>query len=95
MLRGVFTFYITGVIYLPYAEIKEPLEAWFDLTAKSSRIDYYHGKNQPRGKRTDSAFSLLRRICDVELRACCCKKKYVTINHLLQNKVKKETMITN
>lgn len=32
------------MISLPYAEIKEPFEAWFDLKAKSSRIDYYHGK---------------------------------------------------
>lgn len=45
------TFHITGVILLPYAEIKEPFEAWFDLTAKSSRIDYYHGKYSPRGKK--------------------------------------------
>ncbi|MEQ2181207.1 hypothetical protein GOODEAATRI_009025, partial [Goodea atripinnis] len=30
------------VISLPYAEIVEPFEGWFDLAAKSSRIDYYH-----------------------------------------------------
>lgn len=35
---------IAGVISLPYAEINEPFEAWFDLAAKSSRIDYYNGK---------------------------------------------------
>lgn len=35
---------IAGVISLPYAEILEPFEGWFDLAAKSSRIDYYHGK---------------------------------------------------
>ena len=35
----------TGVISLPYAEIKEPFEAWFDTAGKSSRIDYYYGKN--------------------------------------------------
>ena len=33
-----------GVISLPYAEIKEPFEAWFDLKGSRSRIDYYHGK---------------------------------------------------
>lgn len=43
MLREV-TCHLTGAISLPYAEIKEPFEAWFDLTTKSSRIDYYHGK---------------------------------------------------
>ena len=37
--------YFTGVISLPYAEIKEPFEAWFDTAGKASRIDYYYGKN--------------------------------------------------
>ncbi|CAN9503787.1 unnamed protein product [Ophioblennius macclurei] len=35
---------VKGVISLPYAEIKEPFEAWFDLAAQSSRIDYYDGQ---------------------------------------------------
>lgn len=38
------TYHVKGVISLPYAEIREPFEAWFDLAAKSSRIDYYHGQ---------------------------------------------------
>ncbi|KAM9775639.1 digestive cysteine proteinase 2-like [Syngnathus typhle] len=37
-------YHVKGVILLPYAEIREPFEAWFDLKAKSSRIDYYHGQ---------------------------------------------------
>ncbi|XP_049606676.1 digestive cysteine proteinase 2 [Syngnathus scovelli] len=37
-------YHVKGVIWLPYAEIREPFEAWFDLKAKSSRIDYYHGQ---------------------------------------------------
>ncbi|XP_060948224.1 counting factor associated protein D-like [Limanda limanda] len=38
------SYHVKGVISLPYSEIKEPFEAWIDLAAKSSRIDYYHGK---------------------------------------------------
>lgn len=37
-------YHVKGVISLPYAEIQEPFEAWLDLAAKSSRIDYYHGQ---------------------------------------------------
>ncbi len=44
LITGLFYTFIAGVISLPYAEIKEPFEAWLDLAAKSSRIDYYHGK---------------------------------------------------
>ncbi|KAJ3609791.1 hypothetical protein NHX12_024301 [Muraenolepis orangiensis] len=38
------TYHVKGVISLPYAEIKEPFEAWLDTAGKSSRIDYYHGQ---------------------------------------------------
>ncbi|XP_029022106.1 digestive cysteine proteinase 2 [Betta splendens] len=38
------SYHVKGVISLPYAEIQEPFEAWFDLTKNSSRIDYYHGQ---------------------------------------------------
>ncbi|XP_046875883.1 digestive cysteine proteinase 1 [Hypomesus transpacificus] len=38
------TYHVKGIISLPYAEIKEPIEAWFDLPGKTSRIDYYHGQ---------------------------------------------------
>lgn len=44
LITQLIDFTIAGMISLPYAEIKEPFEAWLDLAAKSSRIDYYHGK---------------------------------------------------
>ncbi|MBN3301917.1 CFAD protein, partial [Amia calva] len=34
----------SGVISLPYAEIEEPFEAWYNLSGAVSRIDYYHGQ---------------------------------------------------
>lgn len=30
-------------MYIPYAEIEEPFEAWFDKQTRRSRIDYYGG----------------------------------------------------
>lgn len=36
---------VTGVLYLPYAEIKEPFQAWYDASNKRSRIDYYGGSS--------------------------------------------------
>jgi len=32
-------------VYLPYAEIKEPFEAWYDLKGNRGRIDFYHGQS--------------------------------------------------
>ncbi|XP_019368054.1 PREDICTED: digestive cysteine proteinase 1-like isoform X2 [Gavialis gangeticus] len=37
-------YHVTGVLHLPYAEIKEPFEAWYNLSGKQSRIQYYNGQ---------------------------------------------------
>ncbi|XP_077193882.1 digestive cysteine proteinase 1-like [Paroedura picta] len=37
-------YWATGVLKLPYAEIEEPFEAWFNTTEGNSRIQYYHGQ---------------------------------------------------
>uniref|UniRef100_A0A8C3PVL0 Uncharacterized protein n=1 Tax=Chrysolophus pictus TaxID=9089 RepID=A0A8C3PVL0_CHRPC len=37
-------YHVRGVISLPYAEIKEPFEAWYNLTGNKSRIQYYGGQ---------------------------------------------------
>lgn len=37
------------MILLPYAEIKEPFNAYFDLENNRSRIDYYGGVPCPTG----------------------------------------------
>ncbi|XP_025417805.1 digestive cysteine proteinase 1 [Sipha flava] len=34
---------VQGEIYVPYAEVKEPFDAWYDSDSKNSRIDYYNG----------------------------------------------------
>lgn len=34
---------VKGVLNIPYAEIEEPFEAWFDKHTGRSRIDYYNG----------------------------------------------------
>lgn len=36
-------YHVIGEVYLPYGEIAEPYEAWVDMSAGKSRIDYYGG----------------------------------------------------
>nr|XP_021140803.1 digestive cysteine proteinase 1 isoform X2 [Columba livia] len=52
-------YHVRGVINLPYAEIEEPFEAWYNLTGNKSRIQYYGvspscwhraGDNVPAGR---------------------------------------------
>ncbi len=84
LITGLFYTFIAGVISLPYAEIKEPFEAWLDLAAKSSRIDYYHGKTTawPVAEclKPDSVFSPLGWIADMKLRACCVETEWAEQN---------------
>ncbi|XP_065277967.1 uncharacterized protein LOC135893925 [Emys orbicularis] len=37
-------YHVSGVIDLPFAEIREPFEAWYNQTGEKSRIQYYHGQ---------------------------------------------------
>ncbi|XP_041069011.1 digestive cysteine proteinase 2-like isoform X1 [Carcharodon carcharias] len=37
-------YHISGILSLPYAEIEEPFEAWYNLSGNVSRIEYYHGQ---------------------------------------------------
>lgn len=47
-------------MYIPYAEIEEPFEAWFDKNTNRSRIDYYDGtvKTYQLGRNGDYGTSL-------------------------------------
>lgn len=56
-----------GVINLPYAEIEEPFEAWYNLTGNKSRIQYYGGRqggHNPYGRTR-----LRPSLCERRLRA--------------------------
>ncbi|CAG2059580.1 unnamed protein product, partial [Timema podura] len=35
------TYTVKGTLYIPYAEVKEPFYAYYDLDSGNSRIDYY------------------------------------------------------
>lgn len=37
---------VQGSLQLPYAELNEPFQAFYDMKNKKSRIDYYGGKKQ-------------------------------------------------
>ncbi|KAM6428355.1 digestive cysteine proteinase 2-like isoform 1-T3 [Liasis olivaceus] len=37
-------YHVTGILKLPFAEIEEPFEAWYNKTGRKSRIQYYDGQ---------------------------------------------------
>jgi hypothetical protein len=42
-IKSLPVYSVSGIITLPYAEINEPFQAWYDETQFASRIDYYDG----------------------------------------------------
>lgn len=41
--QSVPTYTVSGILTLPYAEINEAFQAWYDESQFASRIDYYAG----------------------------------------------------
>ncbi|XP_029426968.1 digestive cysteine proteinase 2-like isoform X2 [Rhinatrema bivittatum] len=37
-------YHVSGILFLPYAEIEEPFEAWYNLSGEESRIQFYNGQ---------------------------------------------------
>ncbi|XP_020668925.3 cathepsin L-like peptidase [Pogona vitticeps] len=37
-------YHVSGTLRIPFAEIEEPFEAWYNLTVRKSRIQYYDGQ---------------------------------------------------
>ncbi|GLH05995.1 Cathepsin L [Gryllus bimaculatus] len=56
---------VKGTLYIPYAEIREPFYAWYDLQAGSSRIDYYGGMVKTYQLSTIGKFGVMRKIVPV------------------------------
>ena len=42
-LKSLPVYSVSGIITLPYAEINEPFQVWYDESQFASRIDYYGG----------------------------------------------------
>ncbi|XP_015757754.1 PREDICTED: counting factor associated protein D-like [Acropora digitifera] len=54
---------VEGILRLPYAEIVEPFEAWFDGKNSRSRIDYYAGMDKTIQRADKKPFGVRYRLC--------------------------------
>lgn len=54
---------VEGILRLPYAEIVEPFEAWFDGKNSRSRIDYYAGIDKTIQRADGKPFGVSYRLC--------------------------------
>nr|CAD7460086.1 unnamed protein product [Timema tahoe] len=54
------TYTVKGTLYIPYAEVKEPFYAYYDLDSGNSRIDYYgeqSGKHRESDPKTSESLA--------------------------------------
>uniref|UniRef100_A0A1B6FJ27 Peptidase C1A papain C-terminal domain-containing protein n=1 Tax=Cuerna arida TaxID=1464854 RepID=A0A1B6FJ27_9HEMI len=70
------TYIVKGMLYIPYAELSEPIAAWYDSNLGSSRIDYYGGMVKTYQLSTETPFGISRKLApmttETELNAIKC-----------------------
>lgn len=78
---------VKGVLHIPYAEIEEPFEAWFDKSIGQSRIDYYGIVKTYQSSR-EAAFGISLKVAPIttakELNKITCLRVNGTRHHQIR-----------
>jgi hypothetical protein len=64
------SYHVTGKILIPYAEIEEPFEAWYDVSNANntqSRVDYYDGVMATYQLQHPAEFGVMRKVPSARL----------------------------
>ncbi|XP_046739827.1 digestive cysteine proteinase 1 [Diprion similis] len=82
-----------GTLYIPYAEIREPFYAWYDLNRGSSRIDYYGGmvKTYQLGK--EGANGITVKMAPITTETDLNKETCLQVNGTSDSKILPQTII--
>lgn len=82
-------------MYIPYAEIEEPFEAWFDKHTNRSRIDYYGGTVKTYQLSREGQFGTSLKIApvttDVEPNKITC----LQVNGTSDNRIEPQSILPN
>ncbi|XP_078094460.1 counting factor associated protein D-like isoform X2 [Mustelus asterias] len=78
------SYHISGIISMPFAEIEEPFEAWYNSTGKSSRIEYYDGQvitlQNGLGKPAGISYKISPETTETETNIMKCLQIYGTLS---------------
>lgn len=84
---------VKGTLYIPYAEIREPFYAWFDLKVGSSRIDYYGGMVKTYQLSKMGQYGTMRKIAPVTTETQLNKDTCLQVNGSVENVVEPQSIL--
>lgn len=87
------TYTVKGTLYIPYAEIREPFYAWYDLNAGSSRIDYYGGMVKTYQLSNVGEFGVMRKIAPVTTETQMNRDSCLEVNGTKEFRIKPQSIL--
>lgn len=84
---------VKGTLYIPYAEIREPFFAYYDLTIGSSRIDYYGGMVKTYQISKYGNFGTSIKVAPVTTEKVENKETCLQVNGTKDNKIEPQTIL--
>lgn len=84
---------VKGTLYIPYAEIREPFYAWYDLNSGSSRIDYYGDMVKTYQLKNQGKYGALRKIVPVTTENKINEKSCLEVNGTEDSQVSPQSIL--
>lgn len=83
------------MLYIPYAEIEEPFEAWYDENTGRSRIDYYGGMVKTYQLTSEGAFGTSLKIAPITTDDQMNKETCLQVNGTEEMKIDVQGVLPN
>lgn len=87
------SYHVKGVLNIPYAEIAEPFEAWYEQHSKRSRIDYYDGTVKTYQLSHEGDFGTSLKIAPVTTDEILNKITCLQVNGTSDNKIQPQSIL--
>lgn len=84
---------VKGVLYIPYAEIEEPFEAWCDHSKSRSRVDYYGGTVKTYQLSGESEFGTSLKVAPVSTEQELNKITCLEVNGTAQRPIETQSVL--
>lgn len=89
------TYTVKGVLNIPYAEIAEPFEAWFDRVSNRSRIDYYGGTVKTYQLSHEGPYGTALKVAPVTTNEQLNKITCLQVNGSSDNRIEPQAILPN
>lgn len=86
---------VKGILYIPYAEIEEPFEAWYDKHTNRSRIDYYGGTVKTYQLSRDGEFGTSLKVAPVTTDEKANEITCLQVNGTSDNRIEPQSILPN